>query len=113
MEPLSNRPIITIKDIGRGYVMRYFVKNTSTKKLTEVDKSQYLTFSQSPNYQVLEIRWTITGIVENKTNPDGKKVYGVKHQNTNIIEFYEKKMSGLRYMLPDVLEYYKGIGVSS
>lgn len=107
--PLSNRPVITSKDILSGYVTRYFARNTSTKLITEIDKIQYEMFRNNALYETLDIPWIITGLANDTVSSDNKIIYGTKHKNTVTINFYENKMPGLNRVLRNPLEYFQGL----
>lgn len=102
--PSEARPKITELDIRRGYIKRYFVQLISTKKIYEVDKTQYDFFSANPYYSVMVLSWIIAGDI-NTTVVDNYTKLGIIDQNNNIIEYYNKKMSGLNRKLRNPLEY--------
>ena len=107
-DPRSNRPKITERNITDGYVMRYFVKQISSKKVIEVDKNQYDVFKNNPFYQNLEMKWVIGGYDKDITSADGQMIYGAGHRNEVSLDFYEKKMSGLKRVIRNPLEYFNG-----
>ncbi len=106
--PLTNKPKITQIDINNGYVTRYFVRNVSTKVVTEVDKKQYDTFKQNTLYETVDFPWVITGLANDVIATDGKIIYGTKHKNTVTTQFYDKKLPGLTRLLNNPLEYFQG-----
>jgi hypothetical protein len=106
--PLSNRPKITNQDILAGFVMRYFVQYVPTKKIIEIDKKQYDVFKNNPFYQPLEMKWIISGYDKDTTAADGQIVYGAGHKNQVSLDFYDKKMPGLKHMIRNPLEYFSG-----
>jgi hypothetical protein len=107
--PLSNRPKVTQDDIVNGYVTRYFVRNTSTRVVTEIDKTQYQSFRKNPLYQTLTLQWEILGYANNSTGKDGRAIYGTRHKNLVTIDFYDKQMPGLKRILRNPLEYFFGV----
>jgi hypothetical protein len=109
MEPFSNRPTITQRDINNGYVMRYFVRNISTKVVTEVDVVQYTRFKRDVMFQTLEIQWLIAGYANDIISNDGKTIFGVRHKNTITTKIYDDVMSGLLRLLRNPLEYFQGV----
>jgi len=109
MYPLSNRPKITRKDIGLGYVMRYFIKTTSFKDIIEVDQKQYELFRTNTNYITLELKWLISGFANDIEAQDGNIIYGVRHKNRVTIDWYTQKLPGLDRILRNPLEYFQGI----
>lgn len=108
MRLTTEKPQITSKDVRNGFVMRYFVQNKSTKKITEVDKASYLQFKSLALYLVLELRWIIVGIDEDIYTKDGSIISGVKHQNTVTIDEYNSIMPGLSQVLKNPLEFFNG-----
>jgi hypothetical protein len=106
--PLSNRPRITIKDIDAGYIIRYFIQSVSSKKITEVDKVQYDVFKNNPFYQSLQIKWIIGGYDKDSIATDGQPLYGAGHRNQVSLDFYDKKMPGLKRIIRNPLEYFSG-----
>ena len=111
-DPRSNRPKITERNITDGYVMRYFVKQISSKKVIEVDKNQYDVFKNNPFYENLEMKWVIGGYDKDITSADGQMIYGAGHRNEVSLDFYEKKMSGLKRVIRNPLEYFNGTYVT-
>jgi len=119
LTPYTNRPKVTQTDILNGYVTRYFVRNISTKVITEVDKKQYEAFKPNTLYETLELQWIITGFANNIISTDGQIIYGAKHKNAVTICFYERRMPGLTRLFgglscppvdinPKLLEYFQG-----
>lgn len=106
--PYTNKPKITQADINNGYVMRYFVRNVSTKIVTEIDKKQYEAFKNNVLYEKLELQWRIAGFANNILATDNNIIYGTKHSNTVTTQFYEKRLPGLQRILRDPLEYFQG-----
>jgi hypothetical protein len=107
--PLSNRPKITQADIDNGFVIRYFVRNLSTRAITEVDNAQYIAFQSNPLYQTLQLSWIITGRAYDTVAVDGKLIYGAEHKNLVTITFYDTKMPGLIRLLNNPLLYFNGV----
>lgn len=102
--PLDTRPIITSSDIIRGAITRFFAQSVSTRKIYEIDKEQYNTFSKDPYYTVEQIPWIIRGklyteVVNNTT------ILSVSEQNERIVKFYERSIPGLSRKLKNFLEY--------
>jgi len=93
--PLDVRPIITSTDITRGYVTRYFAQASSTRRIYEIDKQQYNTFSLDPYYTTVKLPWVLVD--------DGISTAGSK--NTKVIEYYNKKIPGLNRKLRNTVEY--------
>lgn len=108
MNIATEKPLITAKDIRNGFVMRYFIQNKSTKKITEVDKSTYLQFKSLALYLVIEIRWIIIGVDDDIYTKDGSIISGVRHQNTVTVDEYNTIMPGLSQVLKNPLEFFNG-----
>lgn len=119
LTPHNNRPKITQTDINNGYVTRYFVRNISTKVVTEIDKKQYEAYKNNSLYERLELPWIISGFANNIISTDGQIIYGAKHKNAVTICFYERRMPGLTRLFgglscppvdinPKLLEYSQG-----
>lgn len=106
--PVTAKPIIVDTDITNGVIFRYFVKNTSTKRITEVDAVQYATFEGNPYYQTITVPWTIAGYDLNITTTDGQVIYGTIYKNTEVVRLYEKRMEGLSRILRNPSEYFYG-----
>ena len=106
--PYSNRPKITQIDISNGYVTRYFVRNVSTRMVTEIDKKQYEAFKNNVLYERIEFPWVITGLANDQLSTDNKIIYGTKHKNTVTTQFYNKRLPGLDRVLRNPLEYFIG-----
>ena len=109
IEPYSNKPKITANDISFGSIKRYFLKHVSLKKIMEVDKRQYDIFKTNSLYMNVELEWTISGLANDVISKNGNIVYGTKHKNQVITEWYETKMPGIRRILNNPLEYFNGI----
>lgn len=107
--PYANTPKITQTDINNGYVTRYFVRNISTKAITEVDKKQYDMFKTNVLYEKLDLRWGISGFANNKLAADNNIIYGTKHSNSVITQFYNKRLPGLNRLLSNPLQYFQGV----
>lgn len=106
--PLSNKPKITRKDISTGYVMRYFVQNISTNRITEVDSTQYDIFIRDPHYKTVSFKWIISGYADTILTNDGNLLNGARDQNLITVNWYDRQMSGLIRMLPNMLEFFAG-----
>ena len=107
--PYSNRPKITQTNLNNGYVTRYFVRNVSTKVITEVDEKQYEVFKNNTLHETIQFPWMIAGVANNQLSTDNKIIYGTKHKNTVTTNFYEDRMPGLKRVLSNPLEYFQGV----
>ena len=106
--PLTTSPVLTTTDLSTGVIRRYFVKNTATHRITEVDSAQFSEFSNNPYFQTISLPWVIMGNDITITDTTGNVVYGVKHKNTEIIKLYEQRMRGLSRVLRNPMEYFYG-----
>lgn len=106
--PFSNKPKITVEDVSTGFVNRYFVKQLSSKKITEIDKVQYDKFVRNPYYTAITVPWAIAGYDKDILDNSGNLILGAANRNLQIIKYYEEKMSGLGNILKNPLEYFNG-----
>lgn len=106
--PFSNKPKITVEDVNTGFVNRYFVKQLSSKKITEIDKVQYDKFVRNPYYTAITVPWAIAGYDKDILDNSGNLILGAANRNLQIIKYYEEKMSGLGNILKNPLEYFNG-----
>lgn len=96
--PLEARPKISNLDIRRGYIKRYFTQMISTKKIYEIDKTQYDAYLLNSYFVTIQLSWVI-----DTTDP-----IDTSEKNTNIINYYNKKMPGLSRKLRNPVEYIGG-----
>lgn len=108
IDPLSNKPKITQKDISTGYVMRYFVQNISIPKIIEVDERQYNIIKRNPYYKAIQLKWMINGNLNDIITENGHVIYGTKYQNLITITRYEQQMPGLSRVLRNTAEFFNG-----
>ena len=109
LTPQTNKPKIKQRDIDNGFVTRYFVRNVSTKMITEVDKVQYDKFKSNAFFETLELPWEFTGFANDTLATDNTIIYGTRHKNVVTTEFYNKRMPGLNRLLRNPLEYFQGV----
>jgi hypothetical protein len=110
--PFANKPNITQTDVTNKTVTRYFVKNISTQRITEVDLAQYTTLSPLPYYQSISLPWTIGGNDKDITTTGNHVKRGAESKNIAVVEYYETQMEGLRRVLRNPLEYFSGTVVT-
>ena len=111
--PVANRPKVTKEDIANGYVTRYFAKFISGNKVIEIDEKQFEKFQGDTYHKTLQLKWIIGGNDLDVVSSDGQVIYGTKHQNTAIANFYDKKMPGVKQLLRDPLEFFVGTKVTT
>ena len=110
--PLANKPNITQTDVTNKTVIRYFVKTTSTQRITEVDLAQYTALSPLPYYQSISLPWTIGGNDKDIITTGNHIKRGAESKNIAVVEYYDKQMEGLRRVLRNFLEYFSGTVVT-
>jgi len=110
--PFANKPNITQTDVTNKTVTRYFVKNISTQRITEVDLAQYTALSPLPYYQSISLPWTIGGNDKDITTTGNHIKRGAESKNIAVVEYYETQMEGLRRVLRNHLEYFSGTVVT-
>ena len=91
-------PKIKKEDIERGWINRYFFRQTNNinAQIIETNESQYNSFINNPFYQNIKIRWKITGDrlkiaevnLKELTDAD-KKFKGLKKEFENKLLKYE------------------------
>lgn len=87
----------TEKDYKIGYMTRYFLRqvNNFQSKILEVNKAEFNKFKNESFYIKLDIRWKITGKLED-----------VADTNLNIINEAEKNFKGIKTLLENKLIEY-------
>lgn len=109
LEPIPQQvpPVVTQKDVGNGYLTRYFVRQVNDLLfVTEVDKKQYQEFKTNPRFMVTEIKWKIVGKKETLKLDNGSNIYGVADQNKITVSEADLTFRGLRSYIRDYLEYW-------
>jgi hypothetical protein len=107
--PISSRPIIRKKDEDIGFVTRYFVRHTSVRNyIVEINKEQYDVYKNAPGYITIELPWAINGYSNTVYGANNVKFIGAKQKNLKVVDLYEAKMPGLKRILLDPLEYFRG-----
>jgi hypothetical protein len=106
--PIYTRPRINSFDIVSGTINRYFVQHTSTKEITEVDRSQFLFFKNDSLYMKVELAWVIDGNANDIRTKSGTVIFGAQHKNSVSTNFYNTRMTGLSRVLSNPLEYFQG-----
>jgi len=106
--PIGMKPSISKSDIQLGYVIRYFVKFVSNTQIYEIDKTQYNIFAKNPFYTAIQLKWYITGQIEDIITPSGEVIKGTRQRNASSIDYYDKELMGLRFVLLDPLQFYFG-----
>jgi hypothetical protein len=99
----------TAKDIKQGIMKRYFIKNKCTGTIAETTKPRFLKLRNTVDkcIELEVIDWIVAGIIED-TTVNGYFLEGVKTKNEKVLSKLEKKIPGIRRLIPDPVEYVKG-----
>ena len=107
--PIPARPIIRKEDEYNGFVTRYFVRHTSVRNyIVEINKEQYDVFKNARGHIVIDLPWAINGYSNTVYGANNVKFIGAKQKNLKVVELYDAKMPGLKRILLDPLEYFRG-----
>lgn len=105
----SYNPVITLEDINKGFIRRYFVQNVTDLNITEVSPELFLQYQQNlldnNLYKALELPWIISGILQSETT-NGVIVNGVYDKNKKTVEINNIEMPGLNSKLVNLTEFY-------
>lgn len=95
---ITHIPTPQSNDYERGFIKRYFIQkaNDSTGYIYEIDSLSFLNFKISPFFNVVIIRWRISGSVDE-----------IKESNFNSIKIGMKTISSLHLYLPNYLQFSK------
>jgi hypothetical protein len=104
ISPISYKPIVLQSDYANGAITRYFVKNISRHTIIEVDDKQYDMLKNNVYYTCVTIPWVIRGNLFTTTINDNP-VLSIEEQNKRIVEFYSKRMPGLKRRLKNLMEF--------
>lgn len=113
--PVLKNPLDTIKpavivptpeDYVRGYLDRYVIRIRPTKKVIEVNNLTYQNSSTLSGVERIQVKWSITGLLEDSTIK-GVKVKGVKTLNNEQLIEAEKTIPQIRLIFTDLGEFYK------
>jgi hypothetical protein len=95
------RPTVKKSDKNKGTVTRYFVQAKNTKKITELDKDNYLLVKKTqPNYALATIEWIIKGPAEDK-DFNGYPFEGAASKNKKAIQALESQIPGISTYVTD------------
>lgn len=86
----------TPEDYSKGTFIRYFVGDSRSKRVIEVDKAKYLEQKKESKLyrKTLKINWYIKGELEDQTI-NGYIYPGVKAKNQDVIDQAEKQLPGI------------------
>ncbi len=104
----------TTTDLKKGEMKRYFVKNKCTGTLAETTKKRYeILKSQNDRCIQLEtIDWIISGVVDD-TTVNGYFLEGVKSLNEKTLKRLEKKLPGIKVLIPNAVEYVTELNINT
>ena len=104
--PQQVKPIVTKSDAVRGFIERYFVRQTNDNAfIVEVDKVQYERFRDNPRFITAKLQWKIVGKKENIIR-NGLTVPGVEEYNKMQVNQMDLTFGGLRKYIASYLEYW-------
>jgi len=105
--PVYKKPSPNANDYLNGYINRYFVKKINDNTIYEVDSVGYADVSNTL-YTKSSLSWKITGRPKNSN--DGKTLtdIGVISYNSYSISVLEKTIPGIRNILRNTVEFWRG-----
>lgn len=97
-EIITHVPTLINNDYKRGFIKRYFIQkaNDATGYIYEIDSLSFLNFKISPFFNVIIIRWKISGTIDE-----------IKESNFNSIKIGMKTIPSLHLYLPNYLQFSK------
>jgi hypothetical protein len=105
--PQPTKPIITQSDADRGFITRYFVRQTNDNTfILEVDSKQYTRFKENPRFITAEVKWKIVGKLDTIKYTNGANLYGIKDLNRIAVADADLTFGGLRNYIIDYAEYW-------
>lgn len=103
--PLNLYIIPTPKDYLNGFFQRYFIQETKTKKIVEVNSKIYNAFTDD-NSKKVDLRWRLVGFKED-TKVKGYPIKGVRTQNTLSMEQASTVIPEIKNHITDMLQFTK------
>jgi len=102
----------TTKDRKQGVMKRYFIKNKCTGTIAETTKVGFLKLRNSEDrcIELEVIDWIVAGVIED-TTVNGYFLEGVKTKNEKVLSKLEKKIPGIRNLIPDPVEYVEEVTI--
>lgn len=105
--PIPSKPIITLQDVNKKFVERYFVQLANEKGyITEVNKTEFTALKKNPRFVTVMIKWKIVGKKETITRPGNIVILGTADLNKNAVIKADLTMDGLRNYIKDYTEYW-------
>jgi hypothetical protein len=107
-------PSITQDDISRGFMLRYFARQTNqtTEYITEIDKTEFDSLQSNKFYTTLELVWRITGALDDVAGPSvanspTRSFTGLKTANQLALLAAEKTLPGIQSRIPNLTQFYQ------
>lgn len=103
-------PVPTDDDYNIGYIRRYFAQrsNDTAAPIYEISSSEYSRIRTTPYFKVVQIRWRISGPLNEVINDMGKVIdKGVRQSNLISISLVRDEMPNLKLYLNNLLQFYK------
>jgi hypothetical protein len=97
-------------DYEFGFIRRYFCQksNDANSYLFEIDENEFRRLSESPFWVVTDIKWRISGPIEQIYKDDGSLAdIGVISSNKAAIAFGAFTIKNIGLYLPNLLQFYK------
>jgi len=109
LTPEEYIPKPTDADYSLGIFDRYFAQKVSDRNspITEVDHEQHKLLKNTPFYQILRVRWRISGPLHDEYDGNIRTLYGVVDWNSAKIQKANVIMPGISSKLANTLQFYK------
>ena len=113
-KPVDIEP--TKKQYELGWMFRYFCRQSNSIKspIREIDKAQFKSYSNPAAgldkafYNVVKVKWLLTGPKNQYTDIYGNDMKGVLLSNNDSAEFANKEFPGIKeYLFANLLKFYK------
>jgi len=90
----------TEKDYKKGFIIRYFAKDSRNGKIIELNKKNYLIKVQESKLYIrtVKISWNITGEVEDQ-ELNGYLFPGVRSKNIDVTKKAEEELPGIEVQI--------------
>lgn len=109
--PVRYTPRPVDADYQVGEIKRYFARQTNNVggEIVEISKGQYDVLKTDVLYNVVEMRWLISGQIEDTIDAETEEIVrvGVKNSNLTSIRLATEKISGIKKKLNNPLQFYR------